>query len=196
MINNNELINQIKSYNKFLNSESLSKAYDFALEAHQNQKREEGVPYIIHPVAVAKILTELNIRTYQHTDMEDVIHIWKECGLIRSRNNPKLDIQRKVKTQNDLFFVAELSNRIIATAMFGYDGHRGWLNYFAVLPQFQKSGYGNQLLEFGEKILFDKGCPKINLQIRADNKEAINFYKAVGYNEDEVISYGKRLIED
>ena len=46
MINNNELINQIKSYNKFLNSESLSKAYDFALEAHQNQKREEGVPYI------------------------------------------------------------------------------------------------------------------------------------------------------
>ncbi len=37
---------------------------------------------------------------------------------------------------------------------------------------------------------------KINLQIRADNKEAIHFYKAVGYNEDEVISYGKRLIED
>ena len=81
-----------------------------------------------------KILTELNIRTYQQTDMEDVIHIWKECGLIRSWNNPKLDIQRKVNTQNDLFFVAELSNRIIATAMFGYDGHRGWLNYFAILP--------------------------------------------------------------
>ena len=61
MINNNELINEIKSYNRFLNSESLSKAYDFALEAHQNQKREEGVPYIIHPVAVAKILTELKL---------------------------------------------------------------------------------------------------------------------------------------
>ena len=61
MINNNELINQIKSYNKFLNSESLNKAYNFALEAHHNQKREEGVPYIIHPVAVAKILTELKL---------------------------------------------------------------------------------------------------------------------------------------
>jgi GTP pyrophosphokinase/guanosine-3',5'-bis(diphosphate) 3'-pyrophosphohydrolase len=61
MINNNELINQIKSYNKFLNSDSLSKAYNFALEAHQNQKRDEGVPYIIHPVAVAKILTELKL---------------------------------------------------------------------------------------------------------------------------------------
>ena len=61
MINNNELIDQIKSYNKFLNSETLNKAYNFALEAHQNQKREEGVPYIIHPVAVAKILTDLKL---------------------------------------------------------------------------------------------------------------------------------------
>ncbi len=47
-----------------------------------------------------KIHTELNIRTYQHTDIGDVIHIWKECGLIRSWNNLKLDIQRKVKMQN------------------------------------------------------------------------------------------------
>ncbi|MDC1130916.1 RelA/SpoT family protein [Pelagibacteraceae bacterium] len=61
MINNNELIDQIKSYNKFLNSETLNKAYNFALEAHLNQKREEGVPYIIHPVAVAKILTDLKL---------------------------------------------------------------------------------------------------------------------------------------
>ena len=72
----------------------------------------------------------------------------------------------------------------------------GWLNYFAVLPKYQKSGFGKQLLKFGEKTLVDRGCPKINLQIRADNKEAINFYNAVGYDEDEVISYGKRLIED
>ena len=61
MINNNELIDQIKSYNKFLNTDSVNKAYNFALEAHQNQKREEGVPYIIHPLAVAKILTELKL---------------------------------------------------------------------------------------------------------------------------------------
>ena len=61
MINNSELIDKIKLYNKFLNSKSLNKAYNFALDAHQNQKREEGVPYIIHPVAVANILTELKL---------------------------------------------------------------------------------------------------------------------------------------
>ena len=61
MINNNQLIDQIKSYNRFLNVDTVNKAYNFALEAHQNQKREEGVPYIIHPVAVAKILTDLKL---------------------------------------------------------------------------------------------------------------------------------------
>jgi len=61
MINNDELINKVKSYNKFFNPVILSKAYSFALQAHKNQKRDEGVPYIIHPVAVADILTELKL---------------------------------------------------------------------------------------------------------------------------------------
>ena len=61
MIDNNELINQIKTYNRFLNVDTVNKAYHFALKAHQNQRREEGVPYILHPVAVAKILTDLKL---------------------------------------------------------------------------------------------------------------------------------------
>ncbi len=61
MLNSNELIDKVKSYNKFLDPKTLSKAYDFALKAHEKQKREEGSPYIIHPVAVANILTELKL---------------------------------------------------------------------------------------------------------------------------------------
>ena len=61
MDTNQELINKIKSYNKFFNSKNFTKAYDFALKAHKHQKRDEGVPYIIHPIAVANILTELKL---------------------------------------------------------------------------------------------------------------------------------------
>ena len=61
MLNSNELINKVKSYNKFLNPETLTKAYDFAVKAHEKQKRDEGSPYIIHPIAVANILTELKL---------------------------------------------------------------------------------------------------------------------------------------
>ena len=61
MLNSEQLINKVKSYNKFLNPEKLSKAYDFAIKAHENQKRDSGDPYSNHPIAVASILTELKL---------------------------------------------------------------------------------------------------------------------------------------
>jgi guanosine-3',5'-bis(diphosphate) 3'-pyrophosphohydrolase len=61
MLNSEQLINKVKSYNKFLNPEKLIKAYDFAIKAHENQKRDSGDPYSNHPIAVANILTELKL---------------------------------------------------------------------------------------------------------------------------------------
>ena len=56
MLNQEDLIKKVKTYNRFFNPETLSKAYSFALNAHKNQKRDAGEPLIIHPVAVASIL--------------------------------------------------------------------------------------------------------------------------------------------
>ena len=136
------------------------------------------------------------IRQFAPNDTNRVIFIWEQCDLVRNWNNPNFDIQRKLNFQKELFFVGLLNDEIIATAMFGYDGHRGWLNYFAVLPNFQKRGFGKQLMTFGEMALIERGCPKLNLQIRNDNTKAINFYQKVGYKEDAAVSFGKRLIED
>ena len=61
MLNSEELINKVRLYNKFLNPEKLNKAYNFAVKAHANQKRDSGDPYSIHPIAVANILTELKL---------------------------------------------------------------------------------------------------------------------------------------
>ena len=61
MLKSDELINKVREYNKFLNPDALTKAYNFALDAHKKQKREEGVPYINHPVAVADILSDLKL---------------------------------------------------------------------------------------------------------------------------------------
>ena len=83
MINSEELINKVKSYNKFLNPETLTKAYDFALRAHQNQKRDSGDPYVIHPVAVANILTDLKLDSATiatgllHDTIEDTFATYK-----------------------------------------------------------------------------------------------------------------------
>ena len=61
MLNQKELIEKVKNYNRFFNSDALSKAYTFALDAHKDQKRDSGDPYLIHPVAVADILTDLKL---------------------------------------------------------------------------------------------------------------------------------------
>lgn len=138
----------------------------------------------------------MKIRPFCLVDMDAVIALWQACELIRPWNNPHFDILRKLKVQSSLFVVGEQGSDIIATAMFGYDGHRGWVNYLAVLPRHQKLGYARQLMKYGERELLSLGCPKLNLQIRSDNMQARSFYTSLGYAEDEVVSYGKRLLED
>ena len=63
MINSEQLISKIQSYNKFSSVGSLSKAFDFAIKAHKDQKRISGIPYVAHPVAVADILASLQLDT-------------------------------------------------------------------------------------------------------------------------------------
>ena len=79
MESSKKLIDKVKSYNKFLNPETLNKAYDFAVKAHSNQKRDSGDPYVFHPIAVANILTELKLDSATiatgllHDTIEDTI---------------------------------------------------------------------------------------------------------------------------
>lgn len=136
------------------------------------------------------------IRPYQPTDESTVIRLWERTGLIRSWNNPRKDIERKQGVQSEWFLVGLLNDNIIATAMVGYDGHRGWINYLAVDSDFQGNGYGREMMNHAEKLLHEFGCPKINLQIRKDNLTAIAFYKSIGFIEDAAVSFGKRLIPD
>lgn len=138
----------------------------------------------------------MEIREFRQTDQEAVINLWKDCGLLVQRNDPLKDIQRKLKIAPDLFLVGELSGRVVATVMGGYDGHRGWINYLAVSPEHQKTGYGRIIMESVESRIKAKGCPKINLQVRESNTDIIKFYQAIGYAQDKVVSLGKRLEQD
>ena len=80
--------------------------------------------------------------------------------------------------------------------MAGYDGHRGWMNYLGVLPNFQRQGIGKKLVEAAENGLQKLGCPKVNLQLRYSNFIAQHFYRKIGYGEDAALSFGKRLVFD
>jgi ribosomal protein S18 acetylase RimI-like enzyme len=136
------------------------------------------------------------IRSFRLADESAVIALWNACELTRPWNNPSLDITRKLNVDPELFLIGEQEGLIVASAMFGYDGHRGWVNYLAVLPSFQRKGHATQLMLRGEQLLRDLGCPKLNLQVRNTNIRTLAFYESLGYKIDEVTSLGKRLISD
>jgi ribosomal protein S18 acetylase RimI-like enzyme len=138
----------------------------------------------------------IEIRPYEPRDEMAVVQLWSDCGLIVPWNNPHRDIHRKLKVQPEMFLVGCSGGQIIATVMAGYDGHRGWINYLAVHPNYQRSGIGKRMMDEAEIRLRAAGCPKINLQVRSTNADAIAFYKKIGYKVDDVVSFGKRLESD
>ncbi len=142
------------------------------------------------------MIKKMIVRPYSSKDEKEVIELWHKCELTRPWNNPRLDIERKIKVNPELFIVGTLENRVIATAMGGYEGHRGWVNYLAVDPAYQRKGFGRQIMEEIEIRLRGIGCPKINLQVRVGNISALEFYSRIGFKNDDVIGLGKRLIED
>jgi ribosomal protein S18 acetylase RimI-like enzyme len=138
----------------------------------------------------------MNIRPFLPADEAAMVALWRKCDLVRPQNNPHKDIARKRAVASDLFLIAEVDGRIAGSVMCGYEGHRGWINYLAVDPDFQRRGIGRALMAEAEKKLRAVGCPKINLQVRSTNQQVIAFYRAIGFAVDDVISMGKRLEHD
>ncbi|HEY7816550.1 MAG TPA: GNAT family acetyltransferase [Nakamurella sp.] len=120
------------------------------------------------------------IRPFAPADTEPVIDLWRRCGLTRPWNDARCDIDRKLTVQPELFLVGEVDSGIVATAMAGYDGHRGWVNYLAVEPDHRRSGLAGQLIAVVEAELRLRGCPKVSLQVREGNEQAIGFYRSLG----------------
>ena len=138
----------------------------------------------------------MNIREFKAADSEELIALWQACELTRPWNDPQRDIQRKLDVDDNLFLVGVENNKIVASVMGGYDGHRGWMNYLAVAPEHQRRGLATQLVQCIEEKLLALGCPKLNLQIRTDNIAVQSFYKEIGFGVDDAVSMGKRLIPD
>ena len=138
----------------------------------------------------------LFIRPFQTPDESAVIALWNECGLVRPQNDPRKDIQRKLQVHPELFLVGLHEDKIVASVMAGYEGHRGWINCLAVSPSRRRTGFGRVMMDAAEARLRALGCPKINLQVRTSNRDVLAFYQAIGFVPDEVVSLGKRLKSD
>ena len=133
----------------------------------------------------------LAIADIADADVEAVIALWQRCGLTRPWNDPASDIALARRNGNSTVLVGRADGALVATAMVGHDGHRGWVYYVAVDPACQKNGFGRAIMAAAEQWLRDAGLPKLQLMVRRENAKAGAFYRSIGYEESDTVVYAK-----
>lgn len=123
------------------------------------------------------------IRRIRNGDEEAVAELWSDCGLTRPWNDPYDDIGSARTSVSSEIFLAITSDGggIAGSVMAGYDGHRGWVYYVAVAPEYRAQRLGKRLMRHAETWLRKLGARKVMLMIREDNEEVRRFYESLGY---------------
>lgn len=135
------------------------------------------------------------IRAIEDADVPAVIALWHEAGVARPWNDPATDIAFARRGPHGTVLVAEVGGRIVASAMAGEDGHRGWLYYVAVAPGQQGTGLGRRMVEAGEAWLAARGVWKVQLLVRRENEGVLGFYDHLGYRDTQAVCLQKVIAQ-
>ncbi len=126
---------------------------------------------------------DFEIREIQESDISQVVDLWQRTGVTKPWNDPLSDVARSRQSPHCVILMLLTGGHLVATAMVGEDGHRGWLYYVAVDPQQQKQGYGRAIVAASEEWLAKRGIAKVNLLVRRDNQAAGAFYESLQYRD-------------
>jgi ribosomal protein S18 acetylase RimI-like enzyme len=140
-------------------------------------------------------MTEAEIRNMKDRDTDQVIALWHASGVSRPWNDPARDIAFARRGAHSTVLVAELGGKVVASAMVGEDGHRGWVHYVAADPAHQGTGLGRMMMDAAEQWLRARGVWKVQLLVRADNAAVRQFYEHLGYRDTRSVCFQK-IIEE
>ena len=138
-------------------------------------------------------MSELAIAPITDADVESVVALWQRCGLTRPWNDPASEIAFARRGQNATILTGRANGALVATAMVGHDGHRGWIYYVAVDPDVQGQDFGRAIMGAAEDWLRGQGVEKVMLMVRPDNTKVQAFYDRLGYDVQERVIYAKWL---
>ena len=144
-------------------------------------------------VSATKPNPALAIAEIADADVAAVIALWQACGLTRPWNDPTADIALARRGPNSTILIGRDGDAIVATAMVGHDGHRGWVYYVATDLERRGYGYGRVIMNAAEDWLRAAGMAKVQLMVRRENSKAGAFYQSIGYAEAQTIVFAKWL---
>ncbi len=139
------------------------------------------------------MIAELAITEIEDADVSAVVSLWERCALTRPWNDPVADIALARTSANATILLGRENDHIVTSAMVGHDGHRGWVYYVAVDPDWRGQGLGRAIMAAAEDWLRQAGIAKLQLLVRRDNAKASAFYETIGYDEAQVAVFAKWL---
>ena len=135
----------------------------------------------------------LEISPLRPDETEAAVALWDACGLTRPWNDPRADIALALATPASTVLAGRVGEKLVATAMTGSDGHRGWVYYLGVAPDFRRERFGAQMMQAATDWLKARGVPKLHVMIRSENLAVAAFYAKLGYDKSDTITMAKRL---
>jgi ribosomal protein S18 acetylase RimI-like enzyme len=146
------------------------------------------------PTERASYAAPVTIEPLPETLYDAAIRLWHDSGLTRPWNDPEADLRRAVSgTASAVLAAVGDDGSLLATAMVGHDGHRGWVYYLAVDAAAQGRGLGRRMMEACEAWVRSRGVPKIQLMVRGTNTAVVGFYEHLGYVDVDCVVLGRRL---
>ena len=135
--------------------------------------------------------TQLTIRAYEDTDQDDLIALYQLAFPHDPPwNDPGDMIACKKAIDAEGLLVGVFEDKVTASVMAGYDGHRGWINCLAVHPNHRGQDFGAAMIDAAIDQMTERGAVKVNLQIRGDNTSLKRYYESLGFETEDRISMG------
>jgi len=135
----------------------------------------------------------LEISPLRPDEAEAAVALWDACGLTRPWNDPRADIALALGKETSTVLAGRIGGRLVASAMTGSDGHRGWVYYLGVAPDFRGAGHGARMMQAAADWLKARSVPKLHVMIRTENVAVAAFYAKLGYEKSDTITMTKRL---
>lgn len=134
------------------------------------------------------MIAELTLDRY-----DEATALWRAADLVRPWNEPYADLARAADNSTSTVLGLVDGDVLVGTVMAGYEGHRGWIYYLAVLDERRGKGHGIALVRAAEQWLAERGAPKVQLMVRRTNDKVVGFYEALGYEQQDVVVLGRFL---
>ncbi len=124
----------------------------------------------------------MKIRRMTLGDFSSCYALWQQTTVeLQSYEKEQKEVAQMLLLNPDSCFVGIHQGKIIGTVLGIFNGRRGWIYHLAILPQYQKKGYGSLLLQQTEETLLKRGASVVLLWLEYTNLDKLPFYLKKDY---------------